>query len=206
MRGRGRPRKYPKTETNFETTKYESFFNLPKRMKVQGMILNMKDIVENVFNFIYNGNYKDKLFSHPKDYNEISILDNLVKDTKFTQKVKAETSCDDAFYEYLSIFRNKANDRYFTFLLKFVILFKECYDVHKNKNLAETSRHQFTNILTPEELPDLCNEFYGEFLENNNFFGISDNDDRNEIIEIIQHFCMWLFKNDYTKSKLSLAA
>ena len=27
----------------------------------------------------------------------------------------------------------------------------------------------------------------------------------NELIEIIQHFCIWLFRNEYTKSKLSLA-
>ena len=52
----------------------------------------------------------------------------------------------------------------------------------------------------------MCNEFYGEFLEPNNFFGIEDSDDQNEIIDIIQHFCIWLFKNDYTKSKLSLAS
>jgi hypothetical protein len=27
----------------------------------------------------------------------------------------------------------------------------------------------------------------------------------NEILDLIQHFCIWLFKNEYTKSKLSLA-
>ena len=40
----------------------------------------------------------------------------------------------------------------------------------------------------------------------NNFFEIEDQDDKNEIIEIIQHFCIWLFKNEYTKSKLSLSS
>ena len=41
----------------------------------------------------------------------------------------------------------------------------------------------------------------------NNFFEIEDQDDKNEIIiEIIQHFCIWLFKNEYIKSKLSLAS
>ena len=43
-------------------------------------------------------------------------------------------------------------------------------------------------------------------MEPNNFFGIEDQDEKNEIIEIIQHFCIWLFKNEYTKSKLSLAS
>jgi hypothetical protein len=90
--------------------------------------------------------------------------------------------------------------------MKFIILFRECYDISKNKNVNEENREQVTNKLTPEGLPDLCNEFYGDFLEPNHFFGINDQNDQNEIIDIIQHFCIWLFKNDYTKSKLSLAS
>ena len=41
-------------------------------------------------------------------------------------------------------------------------------------------------------------------MEPNNFFGIENNDERNEIIEIIQHFYICLFKNEYTKYKLSI--
>ena len=205
-RGRGRPRKYPKSESSFETTKYESFFHLPKRMSEPGAVLNMQSIVENAFNFIYKGNYKDKLFSHPENYTENFILDNLVKNTQLPPKQKIETSCDEAFYLYLSTFKNNTNDKYFTFLIKFILLFRECYDIHKNKNNPAGNKQQYTNKISPEELPDLCNEFYGEFLDQNNFFGIEDQDEKNEIIETIQHFCMWLFKNDFTKSKLSLAS
>lgn len=82
-------------------------------------------------------------------------------------------------------------------MTKFVILFRECFDKNKNKE------SKITGELSPEGLPDLCNEFYGDFLETNNFFGI---DEQDEIIELIQHFCIWLFKKDYTKSKLSLAS
>lgn len=89
--------------------------------------------------------------------------------------------------------------------MKFVILFRECYDVSKNKD-NPGKKEAVTNKLNPEGLPDLCNEFYGDFMEPNNFFGINDPDEKNEIIEIIQHFCIWLFKNEYTKSKLSLAS
>ena len=88
--------------------------------------------------------------------------------------------------------------------MKFVLLFRECYDISKNKDKEQ--KKAVTKELTPEGLPDLCNEFYGEFMEPNNFFDIDDQDERNEIIEIIQHFCIWLFKNEYTKSKLSLAS
>ena len=159
-----------------------------------------------MFNSIYLGPYACKLFSKPKSYKENYILDNLIKNEKISEKPKNEKTCDEIFYEYLSIFKNQVNDKYFTFMMKFILLFRECYDVSKNKNIADANKQQVTNRITPEGLPDLCNEFYGDFLEPNNFFGIDDPDERNEIIDIIQHFCIWLFKNDYTKSKLSLAS
>ena len=206
-RGRGRPRKHPpKPQLDFESTKYENFFDLPNRKPEEGISLDIPKLVENVFNFIYLGPCSGKLFSHPKTYEESYVLNNLVKNEKIIEKPRNEKNCEEVFYEYLSIVKNKANDKYFTLILKFIILFKECYDVSKNKNVVEENRGQITNKLTPEGLPDLCNEFYGEFLENNNFFGIEDQEERNEIIDIIQHFCIWLFKNDYTKSKLSLAS
>ena len=36
-------------------------------MSEEGTLLNIKNIVENVFNFIYKGNYADKLFSKPEN-------------------------------------------------------------------------------------------------------------------------------------------
>ena len=204
-RGRGRPRKYPKDENFFETAKYESFFLLPKRMGGNGAEINIKKVVENVFQFIYKGKYKDKLFSKPEKYEDNYILNNLVKNAQLPLKLKNEKCCDEVFYEYLYTFKDKTNEKYFTLLLEFILLFRECYDVSKNKTIKEENKRQITNISTPEELPDLCNEFYGEFLDENNFFGIDNQDDINEIVDIIQHFCLWLFKNNYTKSKLALA-
>ncbi len=119
--------------------------------------------------------------------------------------MKNEKCCDEIFYEYLLSFKDKTNEKYFTLLLEFVLLFRECYDVSKNKTKNEENKKQVTNKLSAEELPDLCNEFYGEFLDENDFFGIENQEDRNEIVDIIQHFCLWLYKSDFTKSKLTLA-
>lgn len=91
-------------------------------------------------------------------------------------------------------------------MVKFTLLFRECYDINKNKDNKDENKKSVTSTISPDGLPDLCNEFYGEFLEPNNFFGIYEPSERDEIIEIIQHFCIWLFKNEYTKSKLSLAS
>ena len=165
----------------------------------------MNSVVDEVFRFIYQGPNSDKLFSKPSNYKENPILNNLLSQSPVSTLAKNQRSCDEVFYEYLFIFKNKANQKFFTLMLKFILLFRECYDVSKNKENKGENRKPVTNTLPPEGLPDLCNEFYGEFLEPNNFFGIYDTQEKNEIIEIIQHFCIRLFKNEYTKSKLSLA-
>ena len=206
-RGRGRPRKYPqKSNSDFESTKYDSFFDDESRKKNEGAILNIPEIVKNIFQELYKGKYSNKLFLHPENVEEISVLDNLIKSSPITTKPKNERTCDDVFYEYLFDYKDKTNEQYYILLVKFVILFKECYDISKNKDKVENEKkEQVTNKIGPDGLPDLCNEFYGEFLEPNNFFDIKE-EDKSEIIEIIQHFCIWLFRNEYTKSKLSLAS
>ena len=206
-RGRGRPRKYPlKSACDFESTKYDTFFNVEMRKShLNDPPINMANMAENVFKLIYKGPYCEKLFSIPETYEDVSVLDNLVKNNPISSKPKNERTCDDVFYEYLSSYKDKTNEKYFSLLIKFVILFKECYDSSKAKDSKEEKKESVTGKIAPEGLPDLCNEFYGEFLEPNNFFGIEE-ENRNEIIEIIQHFCIWLFKNEYTKSKLSLAS
>ena len=207
QRGRGRPRKYPpKSNNDFETTKYDTFFNVNNRGPEEGKDIDINSVVEEVFKFIYQAPTSDKLFSKPKKAEDNPILNNLLTNGEISTKPKNEKCCDDVFFEYLQIFRNQTNQKYFTLLLKFILLFRECYDVSKNKNITSENRKPVTDSLTPEGLPDLCNEFYGEFLEPNNFFGICGTNEENEIIEIIQHFCIWLFKNEYTKSKLSLAS
>ena len=165
----------------------------------------MKDLAKEVFHFIYEGAYTYKLFSHPKSYEENPILLNLVMNNDIVNKPKNEKTCDEVFYEYLYNFKNKTNQKFLSLLTKFVLLFRECYDLSKTKDSKDEPKKAVTDTIPPEGLPDLCNEFYGEFMEPNNFFGFEEND-KNEIIEIIQHFCIWLFKNEYTKSKLSLAS
>jgi hypothetical protein len=207
QRGRGRPRKYPpKLNGDFESTKYEPFFTMPGRKPDDGEKIDINKAVEEVFDFIYKSDRSDKLFSHPKTYEDNPILNNLVKQAEISNKPNNQKYCDDVFYEYLNCFKDKTNHKYFTLMMKFVLLFRECFDVCKNKDKPEDEKKQFTNNCIPEGLPDQCNEFYGEFLEPYDFFGITEQDEKNEIIEIIQHFCIWLFKKEYTRSKLSLAS
>ena len=206
-RGRGRPRKYPpKTSGDFETTKYDIFFNQNGRNPEEGKVNDLHSLVQEVFRFIYEAPTACKLFSRPKTYKENPILANLVSKKNIPNRLRNEKTCDDVFYEYLNTFMSKTNRKYFSLMLKFIILFRECYDLSKNQEKNKNEKVAVTNTLPPEGLPDLCNEFYGEFMEPNNFFGIYELEEKNEIVEIIQHFCIWLFKNGYTKSKLSLVS
>ena len=94
-RGRGRPRKYPqKPNSDFETSKYDSFFNVASRKAEEGVTLNIQNLVENVFNSLYLVPYKDKLFSRPESYKDNYILNNLVNNEKIPEKNKFEKTCD----------------------------------------------------------------------------------------------------------------
>ena len=218
-RGRGRPRKYPpKAVSDFENTKYSIFFTMQNRKSEEGKNIDneIQKIINTVFDDIFKGHYKEKLFSRPQKVEEDPLFNNLLNkkenlnenennnNINNNNQEKKEKNCNEVFYEYLHIFKEKTNETYFKLLLKFILLFKECYDISKNKEQKPEEKKSVTDMITPENLPDLCNEFYGEFMEPNNFFDLAE-DEKDEVIEIIQHFCLWLFKNDYTKSKLSLA-
>ena len=101
-------------------------------------------------------------------------------------------------------------------MVKFILLFYECFNLNKSKekkevNINDINKNEenkkidYSNLSNAESLPELCNEFYSEFMEPNNFFNLNNENEMNEILDLIQHFCIWLFKNEYTKSKLSLA-
>lgn len=109
-------------------------------------------------------------------------------------------SSDLVFREYLKSIEPKCNSTFFLFAVKFVTLFRECI----NKCKGSSGEKQYTEDHNAESVPDLCNEFVTEFLESADYFGLNSEEMKSEIIEIIQHFCYWLFSNNYTTSRLTL--
>ena len=138
-----------------------------------------------------------------KNYNEINehpILNYLINKKTLNKKI-----CDDIICEFLDFIYPFTNQDYFIFVVKFIILFRECVNgIQKNRD-NKYNESEFTSIENAEIFPEQCNEFFSDFLEKKNFFDFND-EDKNELIEIIQYFCYWLFLNSYTKSKLSLAS
>ena len=200
---RGRPRKYPpkSKEDEFITNKYETFFDKPGRGFKDWDFINIDLAVKEVYKSLYESKYAKKFFIRIKKPEDNYILNNLLRKFPASWKQKNEKTCDEIFYEYLNDFKIKTNQKFFLLMLKFILLYRECFNIIKNRNNTEKNKKLVSSFLLPEELPDICNEFYTEFLEKNDFFGIKDEHERNEIVEIIQHFCIWLYKSEYIFNK-----
>ena len=159
--------------------------------------------MENVVNIVFEDLYKKHADNFSKKINELKenpILNYLInKKTNLDLKI-----CDDIICSYLDYISNLTNEKYFIFATKFIILFRECVNVNQSKD-EKYNEKEYSSCENAEIFPEQCNEFFSNFLEKYQFFDFSD-DDKAELIEIIQHFCYWLFLNNYTKSKLSLAS
>ena len=145
------------------------------------------------------------------------LLSMIFNETQVPEKNKNEKTLDDIFYEYINYIKDKTNKNYFILCLKFIILFRECMNISRKNQIANPEEEQnilsttqtsilkkeYSSVSNAETAPDLCNEFVTEFLELNDYFGIKSDQERNEIIELIQHFCLWLYLNGYTQSRLS---
>ena len=72
------------------------------------------------------------------------------------------------------------------------------------KKKQQVNKDEYTRHENIDNAPEMCNEFAVEYLDNNDYFGITADDDKNELIEMIQHFCFWIFKKGYTQCRLTL--
>ena len=185
-RGRGRPRKSPIEEgtANHYETRYKAFFEKPERRRNEGEEYDFNQTIKENFDNLYI-KYQDSLFKYISSSDEFQL--NL--ETK-------EGTCDNAFKKYLEYMHTKSNKDYFDFVYKFVVLFRESILLKK----LSTGTENFPVNYSAESVPDSCNDFVGDFLENYDNFNM----DMNELIEIIQHCCHWLWENGFTTSKLSL--
>lgn len=128
-----------------------------------------------------------------------------MNNTEINSKPLQDRTVDDVMFEYLKKFKSNTNNEYFILMVKFIILFRESFNISAKKN-DNSLMTEYSTIVNAENVPDSCNEFYTDFLEMNDFFGMNSDKEKIEIIDLIQHFCIWLYKSFYTKSKLSLAS
>ena len=118
-------------------------------------------------------------------------------------KVKSY-NLDELFFLYLKEFAGKTNKDYFWFMIKFAVLFRECINTLRKKFVKNEKNEEknkfYTQVYNAETVPEICNDFFVEFMEPHDFFGML----KDELIELIQHFCYWLYSKQYTQSHLTL--
>jgi len=139
--------------------------------------------------------FKGRIFLKINTSDEHPLLKEI--ESQNSQPLEVNAICDKIFALYVEEFFKVTNKQYFIFLVKFVTLFRECIN---NFRKSEDPNLDYTQNETSDNVPDLCNEFITEFMENNDNFGL----DPNEVIETIQHFCYWLYENKFTSSRLTL--
>ena len=178
------------------------------------------DIIKEYFEKIFN-QCKLKIFENIPDVKSHTfyplITENWEKEKPFSEKepecfrainsieaplVKLQSyNLDQLFFLYLKEFSDKTNKDYFWFMFKYIILFRECINnLRKNLIKAEYQNKSYSQIYNAETVPEICNDFFLEFMEPYDYFGMN----KDELIELVQHFCYWLYYKRFTKSHLTL--
>ncbi len=228
---RGRPRKDLASEnpTIVSQNKYNSFFkNDTRKPPSLDQTINDKTITLDIIQQFITDAFRHCQTEHTTKYENIEqypiyklVIDNWNKETpdleqesyldesrtknKSDPLKKIKSPCvDNLFYLYLREFSKKTNKDYFWFMVKFVVLFRESINVQKKDMVTDDiiteNKTEFTQLFNGEEISELCNDFFLDFMEPNKFFGLN----KEELIELIQHFCFWLYTNMYSSSHLTL--
>ena len=137
------------------------------------------------------------------DLNMESYKDNFCNNEKIENYKKYNSpSLDYILILYLKEFCNQINKDYFLFMSKFVIFFREWINKFKKDIIKEEykteNKYEYSQIFSAESVPDYCNDFFIEFMEPKEFFGLNNN----EFLEIAQHFCFWLYLKKYSPNYL----
>ena len=228
-RNRGRPPKKDGQNDNGQTNplnKFNYFFLDDKRRPASlDEDLNNKainiDVIKEFMQKIFN-QCKNELFQKIVNVEEYSFyklfVENWDKENDLPIKecfsavskqnepsLKVNSyNLDELFFLYLKEFAGKTNKDYFWFMMKFIVLFRECINTLRENNIKKEDQSEnnklYTQIYNAETVPEICNDFFVEFMEPYKFFGLN----KEELIELIQHFCYWLYSKQYTQSHLTL--
>jgi hypothetical protein len=212
-RGRGRPKKagLKSLYENLNNPEiiYQNFFDNKLRNNDKNESVIIQNYIDIIFEDIYV-KHKDKCNIHYISIKDHCFLNYFINPNS---SIMLKHSCDFIFKQYLEYVSKLTNKDYFLLILKFIVIFRECINKYKNIELENSiyilgetiPKHvqEFTQYYDAEQAPELCNEFISDYLVANDYFGFRS-DNISELIELMQHFCYWLYENNYTSSRLSL--
>ena len=218
-RARGRPRKDCLNENvpNSPQNKFLYFFNEEHRKCLEDNIINLV-VVKNDLRIIFK-QCQQELFNEIDDVENYSfyqlVVDNWDKEIpNFVQECFIAISkiedplnkiqsynLDGILFFYLKEFYKNTNLEYFWFMIKFIVLFRECINRLRADLVKKDQQNKlYSEIYNCENVPEVGNDFILEFMEPYDYFGMN----KDELIELIQHFCYWLNLKEYTHLNLTL--
>lgn len=195
-RGRGRPRKNDsEVPGSYQKDKYIDFF-IGNELRKKDEDYEWREVMKNSVIDLYSKNVPT-LNPEKKDIEkEHALLQTTINNENEINGV----FYDECILRYFDEVSKQTNKTYFDFVVKFCVLFRESFNRLKKKEDPNLEK-DYSSFNSAEEVPDKCNDFITEFMEINDYFAL----DSGEVIEIIQHFCHWLYEKSYTTSVLSLA-
>jgi hypothetical protein len=193
----------------------------PKKNLFASFIADYENKIKNLFDYEPRKNTTDN-FIEIADALKLLTEENLdmkmeLANTKFLQELtqnklnteeisnkvnpenttnSSNTSIDIALLDFIKFSHNKITDEYLLFLLKFIFLFRK-FIITSCESKIDTS------VASSDLIPDYSNDFF-IFMSNNNFFNLYSEENKLEMVSLMQYLCFWLLENRYTKSKLLL--
>ena len=207
---RGRPKKIFDYSSGNDEIFYNNFFDDLKRKKIPTETIDISNIVNDIFEKLFHN--KENNLIKLKKIEEHPILNSLLNTLDNKKESKINITCDDIFISYIQFLINKTNKEYFIFSLSIILLLRECINKYKNIELVDKLEiigeenniklPNFTEVSEGEQIPEICNEFLTEFLPSYKYFGLEFLNNFSEVKNLVQHFCFWLYENNFTSSKL----
>lgn len=177
------------------------FFKHPERV---GEIGNLEDAISEAFNEVYREEdwcrkKQIKFYRDKNDHPLVLVLRDYFNSPRQLDPENAK--CDEAFSEYLFKVSRNANQSLFTKILKFVFLFRESLNYSYKDKVGHGEDKDYSELFNAEDAPDNSNEFVTEFMEADpTMFNFT----KEEVIDLTQNMCQWLYDNNFTCSKLSM--
>jgi hypothetical protein len=212
QRKRGRPKKKFNVMNNNLEINYQKFFQKDHRQKEENEIFEITDLslLNKIFHEVYDKKKESEKTNECFKIEEHIFYNFILNKDKASISKNSRITSDEIFLKYLTGVSNSTNKEYFIFILKFILIFRDCINKYKNIELENSiyilkedvpeNIKEFTQYYDAEQIPELCNEFLTEYLTEE-YFQLK-NEHLSDFIEIIQHFSHWLYENNYSSSRL----
>jgi len=177
-----------------------NFNKIFKHCKAEDLLKNIEQVEDYPFYKLLINNWEKETPDLGKEsYTYIIKGDNInVNSIELIQS----PPLDDLFFLYLKNFSKKMSSDYFWFVNKYFVLLREFINQTKKDKVKEEykteEKKEYTQIFGAELIPECCNDFFLDFMEPKNFFGLNND----ELIQLTQHFCFWLYSSKYAHSYL----